>query len=134
MAEIDRIAALIRGQLPNVKSGSLRIWGQWFGRPYDNLLSILDATARAESLLLHFNCGELLQIDAPRNVIVESQRFVVRDAERVRWEWNKYGNPPGRRYYQEYVRRGDHISADTDVDWYHPILQPCATEAAVEIL
>jgi hypothetical protein len=42
-------------------------------------------------------------------VIVESQHLVVRDAERARWEWNKYGNPPGRRYYQEYVRRGDHI-------------------------
>ena len=27
MAEIDRIAALIRGQLPNVKSGSLTLLG-----------------------------------------------------------------------------------------------------------
>jgi hypothetical protein len=134
MTEASRIAVLIRGQLPNVKSGSLRFWGQWFGRPYDNIHTIVDATATVESLWLHFNCGESLQIDAPRNAVVELDRLVIRDAGRVHWEWNKYGNPPGRRYYQEYVRCGDHIDTNTDVDCYRPVLQPCVTESAVEIL
>ena len=117
-----------------MKSGSLRFWGHWFGRPYDNLHSIVDAAANADSLALHFNCGELLQIDGAKKVVVEAQRFVVEDALRVRWEWNTYGNPPGRRYYQEYVRRADHLAAETYVDWYHSVLRPCETEAAVEIV
>jgi hypothetical protein len=75
-----------------------------------------------------------LWVSQPSGVVVTDSQFLIRDAAKVRWEWNAYGNPPGRRYFQEYVRSGSEIDATTDVDWYDPDLRPSAHEAAVEIL
>ncbi len=58
----------------------------------------------------------------------------IDDAAWSRWEWNAYGNTSGRRYCQQYVRKGNVIDATTDVDWYVPRLLPSTAEPAVVIL
>ena len=40
LAALVSIADRISAALPNIKAGSLRIWGEWFGKPYDNFHTI----------------------------------------------------------------------------------------------
>jgi hypothetical protein len=134
MTDAARIADLIQRGLPTLKQGTLRFWGQWFGRPYDNIHTVTGASAEGDSLEVRFNNGETLRIVKPVKAIVGAAQFVIGDAAKLRWEWNAYGNPPRRRYFEEYDRKGDEIEATTDVDWYTPVLRPSATEVAVEIL
>ena len=134
MAEASRIADLIQRQLPALKSGSLRFWGQWFGRPMDNVHTITAASADGESLEVRFDNGETLRVVRPTGWEIGERAFRIDNAALLRWEWNAYGNPPGKRYFEQYVRNGDVIEATTDVDWYVPSLQPSATEPAVVIL
>ncbi len=134
MTEATRIAELIQRGLPNVKSGTLRFWGQWFGRPYDNIHTVTGASSSDEVLEVRFDNGETLRVFEPTGAVVGSARFTIGNASRVRWEWNAYGNPPGRRYFEEYVWQGGEVDARTDVDWYTPVLRPSVTEPAVEIL
>jgi hypothetical protein len=47
VSDAARVRDAILGALPNVKSGTLRIWGDWFGRPHDNIHRITGATADA---------------------------------------------------------------------------------------
>jgi len=134
MTEATRIADLIQNALPNLKSGALRLWGQWFGRPYDNIHTITGASSRDELLEVRFDNGEVLRIFEPTGALVCAARFTIGGASRVRWEWNAYGNPPGRRCFEEYVRNGANVDATTDVDWYTPTLRPSSAKPAVEIL
>ena len=134
MTEAARIADLIQQQLPALKAGTLRFWGQWFGRPMDNVHTVTGASADGESLEVRFDNGETLRVVRPAGCVIGARTFRIDNAAMLRWEWNAYGNPPGRRYFEEYVRNGNGIEASTDVDWYVPSLRPSATEPAVVIL
>ena len=35
MTETEALGDELRRSLPNIKNGSLRFWGVWFGGPYD---------------------------------------------------------------------------------------------------
>jgi len=134
MTEASRIADLIQGQVPRAKRGTLRFWGDWFGRPFDNIHTIKGVSLEDDSIELVFDGGETLRISQPRNAVISDSTFLIRDASAVRWEWNKYGSPPGKRFFREYVRRGDVIDATTDVDWYSADLRPSADAHAVELV
>jgi len=134
MTEASRIAELIRRQLPALKAGSLRFWGQWFGRPMDNIHTVTGASADGETLQVRFEKGETLRVIRPVAGLIGPRDFRIDDAAELRWEWNAYGNPPGRRYFEAYIRNGNEIAASTDVDWYFPDLRPSVIEPAVVIL
>jgi hypothetical protein len=134
MTDAARIARLIQQELPTLKSGTLRFWGQWFGRPMDNIHEVTGAIADGELLEIQFDGGETLCVLRPAKWVIGVKTFRIDDAAKVRWEWNAYGRPPGRRYFQEYVRTASGIEASTDVDWYVANLQPSASEPAVEIV
>ena len=127
----ERLTAL----LPHAKAGSLTFWGQWFGRPMDNVHRIVRCEADGDTLRLWFNEGEVLTVDAPVGFEASGTTFWIKDAKRVRWEWFYYGRPktPENLYFQEYIRTAEGISATTNVDWYKPNLQPSAREKAVEL-
>jgi hypothetical protein len=128
----ERLTAL----LPRAKSGTLRFWGEWFGRPMDNFHRIIRCEANGDTLRVWFNEGELLTVDNPLGFEVSSEAFWIEDANRVRWEWFYYGRPqtPDNLYYKEFTRTSEGIGATTNVDWYNPNLQPSAREKAVELL
>jgi hypothetical protein len=84
-------AQRISAQLPLVKGGTLRIWGEWFGRPYDNIHRIVAASADGDTLTLAFNEGETLTIYDPDRGTFTEQDFLIKFATRVRWEWYLYG-------------------------------------------
>ena len=122
--------------LSAVKAGTIRFWGEWFGKPYDNYHKVVRCSAADASLVIEFDEGELLTIRDPEGVNISADVFSVRNATLVRWEWFYYGRAQstGKRYFYEYVRDGSQITGSTNVDWYQPVLAPSSTENAVEIL
>src|SRR5580704_161436 len=120
MSETEKFADRIRQALPNVKSGTLRFWGEWFGKPYDNWHQLVRCEAKPDVLRLFFNEDEILSVWAPGRLEVDRSTFRISTADRVRWEWFYYGRPKtaSNLYFQDFVRSSAGISATTNVDWY----------------
>ena len=136
MNELERLADRIRQKLPNIKSGTLRFWGEWLGRPYDNCHQLVGCEVEQNVLRLVFNERELLSVWAPSGLEVDHSTFRISTADRVRWEWFYYGRPktPSNLYFMDFVKSTTGILAMTNVDWYKPSLKPTPSAAAVEIL
>lgn len=133
--DIGALAHKINSQ-SNIKAGTLRFWGEWFGKPYDNYHRISQCTAVGESLIIEFEGGEQLKIEKPHGITASAEEFCVIDAEVVRWEWHYYGRPKTAQnlYFIEYVKKGSLISGSSNVDWYSPKFEPSVTEKAIELL
>lgn len=131
-----QIATVINSALPSLKSGSLRFWGNWFGRPYDNWHRLLRCEANSETVILSFNEGEVLTITNPFEVVIDIDRFSIRAASKVRWEWFWYGLPKTaeNRRFQEYVRDGKSIAFNTNSYSGSRDLNLSASANAVEFL
>lgn len=136
MTEAEHIADRIRQTLPRLKSGTLRFWGEWFGKPYDNYHTVVGCSTQGDCLHIQFDGGELLSIWSPRRAIITEKTFRIEEADRVRWEWFFYGRPKdaSNRYFEDFERTGNQITASTNIDWYKPDFRPDASQPAVEIL
>lgn len=99
----------IDAALPTTKRGTLRIWGQWFGRPYDNIHIPISYSAFDEGLRFVFNDDEVLTIWKPELVVLTALKFEISNAARVRWEWCWYGSPKtaSNLKYLDYSRSAD---------------------------
>lgn len=79
-------------QLPERnRSGTLRMFGDWFGRPMDNVHRVIDAKADGDRLILSFNKAETLTVWNPSGYSTIGYTIRIADADRVRWEWYYYG-------------------------------------------
>jgi hypothetical protein len=136
MDEAEHIADRIREALPRLKRGTLRFWGVWFGRPYDNLHSLVGCESKQEILRVYFNEDEILTVWVPSGLVLDESTFQIRNAERVRWEWFAYGRPKtlANRFFKDLVKNGNTVVASTNVDWYTPDLRTNLSLPAVEIL
>jgi len=128
-------AALINAT-PALKSGSLRFWGEWFGRPNDNIHRIAHCEAIGNVLVVTFDDGGKLEVTDPDGPTIDANTFQIRGASSVRWQWYYYGRSqtPGNLYYYEFKRSGSEIESTTNVDWYKPTLSPRVKDNACEIL
>ncbi len=135
MEEANEIAERIKSLLPNVKSGTLRFFGNWFGRPYDNHHTIESAEAKDNCLILTFNEKETLSIWNPRGFKISQDEFQIDSASRVLWQWYCYGRPQTSEnlYYEDFVVEGNEVKAKTNADWYEPNFQTNLNEPAVKI-
>ncbi|MGA7858884.1 MAG: hypothetical protein WCA11_13190 [Terracidiphilus sp.] len=77
--------------LPIVKSGSLRFWGEWLGKPYDNWHVVVSCDATDDCLQIHFNQGEVLAVWNPIDVEIDAKQFRIGSATALRWTWYSYG-------------------------------------------
>ncbi len=136
MTNTELIAITINNALPRVKTGTLRTWGAWFGRPYDNCHAIVQAKAENGLLTIEFNEGETLQVWEPTTATIDLNTFRIADAQRVRWEWFYYGRPKilANRYFQDFHARGAATEIETNVDWYQPRFEIDRTLPAAELL
>jgi hypothetical protein len=134
--QAKEIADYIKMHLGRLKSGSLRIFGDWFGGPHDNFHTITNAEAQKECLIVKFDNGEELRIWEPSRVKIDISQFVIEQATRVRWEWFYYGRPqlPANRYFLDYLVSEETIIGDTNVDWYKPTFKTSVTSPAVELV
>lgn|GEM_PF-6326970 len=72
---------------------------------------IVDATAQDDELVLTFEHGETLQVWGPEGLTVSERELVIKDAHRVRWEWDAaHGSAGDRpRLSIEHVRHGAQV-------------------------
>jgi hypothetical protein len=85
----DSITDRINAALPNVKAGTLRMWGEWSGKPYDNVHSINRSSAVGSTLILGFDGGETLTIENPEGLEISDTVFSIRSVSA-----SAYGREP----------------------------------------
>lgn len=73
------------------KGGSLRFFGEWFGRPYDNFYCPVSAELIDSVLTIRFNGGEKCTVFDPLNIVNEPNDFHIELASKIVWEWYYYG-------------------------------------------
>jgi hypothetical protein len=110
------------------------MFGDWFGRPMDNVHRVIDASADGDRLILTFNEGETLTIWNPSGYSTSGKTVGIADADRVRWEWHDYGRArtPENLLFHDYRKEDDHIVVSRS----HGTENPAASvdEPAVEII
>jgi hypothetical protein len=131
----DELHNAIYERLDTLKSGSLSFWGHWFGRPYDNIHRIVGADSFDGSIAIYFDHGETLVVDQPGAWSLESGKLIIKQAERVRFQWYYYGKLPGpdSLQFEEYRHVKGKLTFATDFmsDERHPTLYP--GQPAVEL-
>jgi hypothetical protein len=136
MSEAERLAERVNSGLEGLKAGTLRFWGEWFGRPYDNIHQIVGCKADGDFVRIRFNDDEVLGVWSPREPVVGPRTFKISNADRIRWEWFLYGRPKvlNNRRFIDFVMTAAGIKASTDIDWYSPGLKVSSAHPAVEIV
>ncbi len=77
MSEASDIAQRISSSVPRLKSGTLLLFGRWFGRPYDNTHTIVGATAEDNCLVVRFDGGEVLRVWNPSGYRGDEYNFTI---------------------------------------------------------
>lgn len=91
---LDKVKCHMKGMFLErlqIKGGGLCIWGEWFGRPYDNYHSVHTIHWTKDDIRIEFDQGESLYIEHPSMIKNEKAEFVVNDATSVLWVWYSYG-------------------------------------------
>jgi hypothetical protein len=101
------LAAEIVRLLPDVKRGSLVVYGDIFGGRIDNMHRVISAHAIGEPdrLVVEFNEGETLEIWDPGHASISAREFRRSSASRVRWEWFYYGRPKTSENREQVLHR-----------------------------
>jgi len=136
MNESSKIAEQIGEMLPHVKRGTLRFWGVWFGRPHDNVHGMVKCHADGDILTMRFNENEILTVWFPNGLKLESSKFQIADAERVRLEWFSYGDPQTEenRLFYDFKKTATGVVANTNTSGGLAEMRPKRWLPAVEIV
>jgi hypothetical protein len=136
VAAADLVTA-ISDALPDIKSGSLAVFGDIFGGRVDNTHCVVGAVANDDgSATIQFDGGESLIVWEPSGIEVSPTQFRIARASRVRWEWFYYGRPqtPENRYFIDHEVSGTTVIARDNVDWAPSTSGPSLLRPAVELL
>ncbi len=133
----DAAAAELNNVIETVKSGSLRVFGDWFGRPYDNTHVVRSAVAEGDELVLGFDKQETLRIDCPADWRFSQHEFRIEHARRVIWSWFYYGReqtPENQFTETHWVDADGLVQRSSNVNGYQPTLSQTRADVAVELL
>jgi hypothetical protein len=137
--DAQEAAAALAPLLP-LRVGTLKIFDDWFGRPADNIHSVIAVRAESNTLILEFDEGERLTVEDAAGVVLDPQapahRLTIERASRVMWTWYFYGRPKEAEnlYVEEHWIEGNKIMARSSVDWYVPVFNPSPQAPAVEFV
>jgi hypothetical protein len=113
-------------------AGTLRFFGDWFGRPRDNIHVLTDVEVVDDTLVLRFDAGERLRIWHPRGLELRRREYphptlVIAEASRVRWESYYYGRPqtPENLRFIDYTAGAGRVDRTTNWETH---LQEQSTE------
>jgi hypothetical protein len=105
-----------------IKAGTLRFYGTWFGKPLDNYHKIvkLNYIELEDCLVFEFDRGEILSIWNAKKISTENNHFSIVDASWVRWTWYDYGKDktPENLLFIEYYQNKSIITGRSNVDWF----------------
>ena len=91
----DDLRNAIYKAIGSLRAGSLSFWGDWFGRPNDNIHRIVGADSVGGAVIIYFDHAESLIVDGPQRWSLDGGQLVIREADRVRFQWFYYGQTPG---------------------------------------
>ncbi len=90
--------------------GTLRFYGDWFGRPYDNCHVAKELTYFNDILSIKFADTYEIKICNPKMIEVQVKSFLVHKADCVTFEYGMYGNPNEKKIrFIRYVDDGEYI-------------------------
>ncbi len=126
----------LNAALDGIKCGSLRVFGDWFGKPMDNWHVPVGARASGNVLHVEFNGAEELALVEPRSWTFDADVFRIDFAIEVRWSWYSYGMPQTEenRFTILHQVQGESVTGSSDVDWYVPNFDASLDHAAAELL
>jgi hypothetical protein len=138
VAGAQMIAEVISLHLPDVKCGSLVVFGDIFSGRIDNVHTVRSAHALGtpERLVIEFDDDEVLEVWDPEDAVVGATELRIDRATKVRWEWFYYGRPktPENRYFIEHINAGGTVTTTTNVDWAPPSFDASSHRPAVEMV
>jgi hypothetical protein len=113
----------------------MRVFGDWFGAPFDNEHSVVGASVLNDDLVLTFNESETLIVSDPRGHAFEPNAFRIEMASKVHWEWFFYGSPqkPEYRYSIDHWIEAGKVMASSTAPSPH-VFSPSADSPAVEFV
>lgn len=71
--------------------GTLRFYGKWFGRPYDNFHKVLESNFNEEILHFKFDAGEQLKIWNPNKIVFNGKELIIKESSCVEFIRYPYG-------------------------------------------
>lgn len=115
-----------------IRSGSLRTYGCWFGRPVDNYHVSKSVSFDGEVLKINFEDGEMLEVSNPSGLVVDGIILKIPKASKVKWCWYFYGKPKSAEtlMYYEYWNENGVVMSRTNSPWPN---SPMSNESAVEL-
>lgn len=92
-----------------IEKGSIQLWGEWFGRPYDIVHTIESVKWSSTEIVIHFDKGETLYITDPVEIINERNQLIIGDASKVLFVWYEYGKEQtyDNLYVRQYIKNND---------------------------
>ncbi|MCF6137759.1 hypothetical protein [Pseudalkalibacillus berkeleyi] len=73
--------------------GTLRFYGKWFGRPYDNYHKVIECSFNDGILQFIFDAGEQLKIWNPNKIVFNYNKLVIKESSCVDFIRYPYGEP-----------------------------------------
>jgi hypothetical protein len=137
MGGADDAARALSDVLDVVKQGSLRVFGDWFGKPFDNWHVPVSASADGDVLVVGFHDDEELRVREPAGWLFTRDAFRIQHASRVTWRWYSYGRPKVLANWLsvEYqVDAGGRVRVRSYDPFDVPPRQASTVDAAVELL
>ncbi len=119
------------------KGGTFRIFGDWFGKPYDNYHEIKSAefNDKLKLLTLNFKEGEKIEVYNPKHIFEASKFLKIISADRIKLTWFYYGKTKTieNLYFLDYILTDKKFTTETNVDWYKPIFDISLGDPALMI-
>lgn len=94
---MQQIIETIRGFYERHTVVGLRLPDGWFGRAYDNLLTITSIDNVAEEICIEFSGGEKLRVCGTSNVERFENALVITGFTLLEWTWQLYGSTEQKR-------------------------------------
>jgi hypothetical protein len=101
-----------------ISGGTLRFWGNWFGKPMDNYheIKMVEYDNETEKLTLTLSEGEKIRIWSPSAVKIGKKELRIEEADKIFFEWHYYGKnkTDENLRFESYINNGVKIKYETD--------------------
>lgn len=132
------LAGLVHNNQHLFKGGSLKIFGDWHGKPYKSSLELLqiDYDELKRQMVITFSQNTRIIIDEPDHILESPSVLKILSAKAVRVEfWHQKEHAPVERsYFKNYRVSGNSLETDTNIDWTEQKMDAAIGQDALIIL
>ncbi|MDO3695944.1 hypothetical protein QVZ41_13920 [Wenyingzhuangia sp. chi5] len=116
--------------------GTLRFWGNWFGRPMDNfhVVKNIEFIESTERIILSLDDSQKITIIKPRNISITNKELNIEEAENIRFEWSYFINKKKVTKFQSYQKLENKIKFDTNIDSSKKYIKCTINKPALSII